>query len=36
MATVKVFQGERLMAKNNRLLGSFQIKGRLTCKEAFA
>lgn len=27
MATVKVFQGERLMAKNNRLLGSFQIKG---------
>ncbi|CAL1149251.1 unnamed protein product [Cladocopium goreaui] len=26
-ATVKVFQGERLMAKNNHLMGSFQIKG---------
>ncbi|CAJ1365433.1 unnamed protein product [Effrenium voratum] len=26
-ATVKVFEGERLMAKNNHLLGSFQIKG---------
>ncbi|CAE7219858.1 hsp-3 [Symbiodinium natans] len=27
VATVKVFQGERLMARNNHFLGSFQIKG---------
>ncbi|CAE7510151.1 hsp-3 [Symbiodinium pilosum] len=27
LATVKVFQGERLMARNNHFLGSFQIKG---------